>query len=103
MILTETFSLIIIALNRNGKENLLYKHISSLITYINAFCKRDNISQVHKNKFVLLFGDVIELLGERIREYCNKEDTYRLYKLLSSNADKQYTEWLEKGIKRIFG
>ena len=103
LILTETFSLIITALNRSNKENLLYKYISTLISYINTFCKRDNISQVHKNKFVLLFGDVIELLGERIREYCNKEETYKLYKVLAYNADKQYTEWLEKGIKRIFG
>ena len=99
--LLETFSMILLSLQEKNKERIIFIYIKQLIKYINCFTEQKFSSDV-KDNLILLFGDILNLLGERIREFCNKEEVYSICRKLNNNSNDDYFKWMNGTASRIF-
>ena len=55
-----------------------------------------------KDKLILLFGDILNLLGERIREFCSKDEVYLISKKLEDNSEEDFYKWMIDSVNKIF-
>lgn len=99
--LLETFSMILLSLQEKNKERIIFIYIKQLIKYINCFTDK-KFSNVVKDNLILLFGDILNLLGERIREFCNKDEVYTICRKLNNNSNDGYFKWMNGTASRIF-
>ena len=97
----QTFSMILLSLQEKNKERIIFFYIKQLINYITCFAER-NYSSSAKDKLILLFGDILNLLGERIREFCSKDEVYLISKKLEDNSEEDFYKWMIDSVNKIF-
>lgn len=96
----ESFSMLLFSIQETQKEHMIFMYIKQLLGYIIYFSSIERIEI--KTNLIMLYGDLINLLGERIREFTTKEEVKLIQGKLQENANDNSLKWMNSIIDKIF-
>lgn len=96
----ECFSMLLLSVQETHKEEMIFMFIKQLIGYIIYFSSIDRNDI--KTNLIMLFGDLINLVGQRIREFTTEEEIKMIQSKLQVNASDNSLKWMNTIINKNF-